>query len=146
MFKHILLATDGSAASGHAAQLAVQLARTHGARLTALFVVDPYPCLGMGQTNPLGFQAYMAYAQEQAARAHADIEQLCRQGEPALELQVRLVEDVPASSAIVQTARQTQADLIVLGSHGRGALARTLLGSVAAQVLAHSPVPVLVTR
>ena len=43
MFKHILLATDGSAASEHAAQLAVGLARTHGAKLTAVYVVDPYP-------------------------------------------------------------------------------------------------------
>jgi len=56
MFKHILLATDGSAASDHAAQLAVDLARVHGATLTALYVVDPYPYLGVGESNPLGFQ------------------------------------------------------------------------------------------
>ncbi|MDB5938944.1 MAG: UspA domain protein, partial [Polaromonas sp.] len=41
MFKHILLATDGSAASQHAAQIAVDMARIHGARLTSLYVVDP---------------------------------------------------------------------------------------------------------
>ena len=41
MFKHILIATDGSEASDHAASLAVNLARMHGARVTALFVVDP---------------------------------------------------------------------------------------------------------
>ena len=57
MFKHILLASDGSEASRHAAHMDVGLARAHAARLTAVFVVDPYPYLGLGQTNPLGFQA-----------------------------------------------------------------------------------------
>ena len=52
MFKHILLATDGSAASEHAAQLAVSLARQHRARLTVVYVVDPYPYLGIGEANP----------------------------------------------------------------------------------------------
>ena len=41
MFKRILLATDGSDASDHAARLAVDLARVHGGTLTALYVVDP---------------------------------------------------------------------------------------------------------
>lgn len=40
MFKHILLATDGSAASDHAAQIAADMARIHGATLTALYVVE----------------------------------------------------------------------------------------------------------
>ena len=57
MFKRILMATDGSAASDHAARIAVDLARVHGAGLTALYVVDPYPFLGMGEVNPMGFDA-----------------------------------------------------------------------------------------
>ena len=69
MFKHILLATDNSAASEHAATLAVGLARAHDAKLTALYVVDPYPFLGIGQVNPQGFQAYMS-----AAHGHAEAE------------------------------------------------------------------------
>ena len=104
MFKHILLATDGSAASAHAAQMAVGLARTHGARLTAVYVADPYPYMGVGEVNPVGFQAYMAAAQEHAAQAHAQVETLCTQGGAAVTLQVRLVEDVAAASGIVQTA------------------------------------------
>lgn len=146
MFKHILLATDGSEASRHAARLAVTLAREHRARLTALFVVDPYPYLGIGQANPLGFEAYMAHAQEHAAQAHADIETLCRQEAAGVELQLRMAEDVTPSAGIVQTARSEGADLIVIGSHGRTGLARLMLGSVASQVVAHSTVPVLVTR
>lgn len=146
MFKHIVIATDGSPASEHAAQLAVNLARTHGARLTAVYVVDPYPYLGVGEINPLGFQSYMSAAQAQASQAHAHVEKLCKQGEQAVALDARLVEEVGAASGIVQTAADIGADLIVVGSHGRGGLARLMLGSVSNKVVAESKVPVLVTR
>jgi nucleotide-binding universal stress UspA family protein len=145
MFKHILLATDGSAASEHAARLAVDLARVHGARLTALYVVDPYPYLGVGEANPLGFQAYMSAAAQHAAEAHAKVLALCEQA-PAVPFQPLLAEDVGAAAGIVQSARQVEADLIVVGSHGRTGVARLMLGSVAAKVVAESPIPVLVTR
>ncbi|HAL37753.1 MAG TPA: universal stress protein [Polaromonas sp.] len=146
MFKHILMATDGSAASGNAAQLAVDLARAHGAKLTALYVVDPYPYLAIGETNPMGFQAYMSAAQEHAAQAHAKVAALCGQGGAPVDLQTRMVEDMTASAGIVQTAKDEGADLIVVGSHGRTGIARLMLGSVAAKVVAESPLPVLVAR
>ena len=144
MFKHILLATDGSAASEHAARLAVQLARIHGARLTALYVVDPYPYLGIGEANPLGFQAYMSAALQHAAEAHAGIMTLCEQA--SVPCQPRVAEDVAAAAGIVQSARQVEADLVVVGSHGRTGVARLMLGSVASRVVAESPIPVLVVR
>jgi nucleotide-binding universal stress UspA family protein len=146
MFKHILFGTDGSAASEHAAALAVDLARTHGAKLTALFVVDPYPYLGIGETNPMGFQAYMAAAQQHAAQAHARVDALCRQSNPPVPLEVRVAEDVAAARGIVEMAGSEGADLVVVGSHGRTGVARLMLGSVAAKVVAQSPVPVLVAR
>jgi nucleotide-binding universal stress UspA family protein len=146
MFKHILLATDGSAASDHAAALAVGLARTHGAKLTALYVADPYPYIGVGEINPMGYQAYSAAAQQLAAQAHSKVDVLCKKGGAVVELQARLVEDVAAASGIVQTAKDEGADLIVMGSHGRSGIARLMLGSVANKVVAESPIPVLVSR
>jgi nucleotide-binding universal stress UspA family protein len=146
MFKHILLGTDGSAASEHAATLAVDLARIHEAKLTVLYVVDPYPYLGVGETNPMGFQAYMAAAQQHAAQAHAKVASLCEKKAPGVRLEARLVEDVTAMRGIVDTAQEEKADLVVVGSHGRTGISRLMLGSVAAQVVAHSPVPVLVVR
>lgn len=145
MFKHILLATDGSAASEHAAQLAVDLARVHGARITALYVVDPYPYLGIGEANPLGFQAYMSAALEHAAEAHNKVAALCEKP-PAVTFLARVAEDVGASAGIVQSAKAVGADLIVVGSHGRTGVARLMLGSVATKVVAESPIPVLVAR
>ncbi len=146
MFKNILLATDGSAASDHAARLAVDLARTGGARLTALYVVDPYPYLGIGETNPLGFQAYMSAAYEHAAQAHAKVSAMCVQGGKAVDLQLRRAEDMHASDGILEAAREEGSDLIVVGSHGRTGLGRLMLGSIAARVVSQSPVPVLVAR
>ena len=145
MFKRILLASDGSPASEHAAQTAIGLARTHGARLTAIYVVDPYPYMGIGEANPMGFDAYMSAAREHAAAAHAHLSELCSQGEP-VDLQLRLVEDVTALEGILNTARDEASDLIVVGSHGRSGLGRALLGSVAGKVVANSKVPVLVVR
>ena len=146
MFKHILLATDGSPASENAAKIAVDMARTHGARLTALYVVDPYPYLGIGESNPLGFQSYMSAAHQHAAQAHAKVADLCKEGGAPVSLQSRISEDLTASAGIVQMAKDAGADLIVMGSHGRTGLARFMVGSVATKVLAESPVPVLVVR
>ena len=146
MFKHIILATDGSAASEHAAQLAIELARTHGAQLTAVYVLDPYPFLAIGETNPLGFQAYMAAAQQHATAAHAKVAALCSQGGAAVTVQTRMIEDTAPAAGIVQVATDEGADLIVVGSHGRSGIARLMLGSVASKVVAESPIPVLVAR
>lgn len=146
MFRHILLATDGSEASVHAAQLAIDLARIHGSRVTALYVVDPYPYLGIGETNPLGFQAYMSAAHDHAAQAHARVAALCDKGGKPVQVTLRIAEDVRAGEGIVNAAKEAHVDLVVVGSHGRSGLSRMLLGSVAATVVAQSTVPVLVAR
>lgn len=145
MFQHILLATDGSPASDKAARLAVSLAREQHARLTAVYVVDPYPFLGISDTNPLGMPAYLAAAQRHAAEAHARVEALCEQGDPEVPLELLLVEDAAAAKGILQTASDQGADLIVLGSHGRSGWPQ-LLGGVVSKLASVSPVPVLIAR
>jgi nucleotide-binding universal stress UspA family protein len=146
MFQRILLATDGSDASDHAARLAVDLARAHAAKLTALFVVDPYPFLGVGEINPLGFDAYMNAARGQAAQAHDRVLEICKTGGAAVPVVMQMVEDATVLEGVLRTAREQQSDLIVIGSHGRSGIARMMLGSIAAKVVAQSPVPVLVAR
>lgn len=146
MFKHILLATDGSAIAERAAAFAVDLARVHGAKLTALFVVDPYPFVGLGASNPYGYQAYMSAAQECAASAHAGIKALCETEGATVPVTPLTMEDAVAYRGIVDAARNEGVDLVVVGSHGRTGLSRAILGSVAARVVAEAPVPVLVVR
>ncbi|MFC5499401.1 universal stress protein [Caenimonas terrae] len=146
MFKHILLATDGSAASDHAARLAVTLAREQHARLTAVYVVDPYPYLGIGEANPMGLNAYLSAARDHAAAAHAKVMALCNDKDKPVDLQLRLIEDAGAVVGILKTAQDEGADLIVAGSHGRTGIEKLMLGSVAAKLATLSPLPVLISR
>lgn len=146
MFKKILFASDGSPASDHAATVAVSLARTHQAVLIAVYVIDPYPYLGIGEMNPMGFQAYMGAAQEHSAKAFAHIQRLVNEEGSSIPLETRLVEDVAAHKGILQAADDNQADLIIVGSHGRNGLERLLLGSTANKVSSHSTRPVLIVR
>lgn len=146
MFKNILLATDGSEISSRAASMAVSLARTHGATVTAVYVMEPYPYLGIGESNPYGIQAYAAATQKLAADAHMAVEKLCTEGGVAVTLEARAIENVGAAAGIVQTAQVEGADLIVMGSHGRSGIVRLMLGSVVSRVLAESTLPVLVVR
>lgn len=146
MFKHVLLATDGGAASERAARAAIDLAREQGAVLTAAYVVDPFPYLGIADTNPLGLQAYLSAAHDHAAAAHAKVLELAKAGGAPLDVRLRLVENATALRGIVDTARTEGADVIVAGSHGRSGLEGALLGSVALKLATHAPVPVLIVR
>lgn len=146
MFKNICIATDGSAASEHAAALAVGLAREHGGRVTSVYVIDPYPFLMVGDSNPLGFQSYMAAAQALASEANAKVAALGQQPGDAIDIQTRVVEEAGAAAGILHAAKAEGCDLIVLGSHGRSGIRRLMLGSVSGRVVAESTVPVLVTR
>ena len=144
MFKHILLATDGSASAEHAASKAMELARIHGAHVTAAYVVDPYPYIGIGEVNPMALQSYMTAAQ--TASTHVFVKLADQAAAAGVQLQVQLVENMQAARGIAQLADEVAADLIVIGSHGRNGIEKLMLGSVAAKVVALSSRPVLVIR
>jgi nucleotide-binding universal stress UspA family protein len=129
MFKHILFATDGTEASDHAASIAVDLARSHGAALAAVFVIDPSPKFRLGKTNPWVHVANLATT-----------------GGTHVPFKTLLVEDRVAYKGIVQAAEVQNADLIVVGSHQRKSLQGRLLGSTANKVLSHAKQPVLIVR
>ena len=146
MFKKILLANDGSDASLHAARLALNLARVHGASLTVVTVVDPYPFIGIGEVNPMGFDAYMGAARELAQQAQQRVLELAQSLHGPQDLKLLAVEDVSVVEGIVKTGQEPGADVIVIGSHGRNALSRLVMGNVAHKVVNHSPIPVLISR
>jgi len=100
----------------------------------------------VGESNPLGFQAYLAAGQQHAAQAHASVAKLAAEIDRSIQVEARLVEDTTAVHGIIDTAKSEGADLIVVGSHGRTGVARLMVGSVAAKVVAQSTVPVLVAR
>jgi nucleotide-binding universal stress UspA family protein len=134
--KTILHPTDFSDLSDAAFRTACALAGDHGSRLVVLHVVPPPQSHGE------------VIARRQGEGYHEDLRRLLERVRPedaALSVERRLEDGDPAET-ILRVAREEAADLIVLGTHGRGALGKMLLGSVAEQVVRRAPCPVLTTN
>ena len=144
MFKKILVPTDGSDLATQAAVRAVPLAKMAGASLLVVHVQSVYPYTGVGEVDTAASQAYVAAGSAEGLRAVERIADVAKsQGVPYESL---VVESDQVASGIVDAAQQWKAELIAMGSHGRSGLAKLMLGSVAAKVLALSPIPVLIFK
>lgn len=144
MFKHILVPVDGSATSQLAVDKAIGLAKAFGSKVTTIFVVDPYPFTGVGTDFAYGQAEYLSAA---TAEAHAAIHAAKTQFEAAgITVDTSVVEAHAAWRGVVEAASSLEADLIVMGSHGRSGLEKLVLGSVTQAVLSHTHLPVLVVR
>jgi len=139
----ILHPTDFSPCAEEARALATRLARALDAELILLHVAVETPLFreGLNRSGDLVrfFEEQQAWAREALEERAAEAR---GQGVPTL---VRVVTGVP-HEAIVETARQTGAALIVMGTQGRGPLTRFLLGSVADRVVRTAPCPVVTQR
>jgi len=136
-FKTILFATDFSPASRVAFETASALARDYKARLVALHVIEPVQ---------MGFSEFTNYIgpEEDKGQAMASLSAI-KAPSPMVTIEYRLLEGDPAT-VIVETAQVTDADLIVMGTHGRAGLTRLVMGSVAEDVLRRAACPVLTVR
>ena len=145
MFEHILVATDGSERSERAIRLAVGLARSTGAKLTALtstWPVPPFQLEGSGAFIPN--DELEQNARQWAARCLASASDAARSAGVSCNA-VHLRHGYP-HEAIVKTAEEEACDLIVMASHGRSGDAAVPLASETQKVLACAKVPVLVCR
>jgi nucleotide-binding universal stress UspA family protein len=144
MFKRILVPVDGSATSLHAVDKAVAIARAFEGEVMAIYVIDPYPFTGVGTDFAYGQAQYLSAA---TAEAHEAIKAAREQIEAAgVKVDTRVVEAHTPWRGILETATEIQADLVVMGSHGRRGLEKLVLGSVAQRVLQHATLPVMVVR
>jgi nucleotide-binding universal stress UspA family protein len=144
MFSKILIPTDGSELAQKAVTTAVEMAKLQGASLVAVYVIDPFPYIGLGEASALGLQAYMEEAQ---AAAHKALGAVRDQAEAVgVKFQGDTIERSAAYEGILDTAKAEGCDLIVMGSHGRQGVKALILGSVAQKVLTHSDTPVLVIK
>ena len=144
MFKHILLPVDGSDASLMAVDKASGLARAFGSTVTAIYVIDPYAFSGVGADFSYGQAQYLGAAK---AEGDAALQQSAAMLTAAgVTVNTAVIEAHAIYRGILETASSVGADLIVMGSHGRRGLEKLVLGSVAAQVLAHAHLPILVVR
>lgn len=145
MFQHILVSTDGSEVAEKGVEQGLALAKAFGARATIITVSESIlPYAGVGEVSAEVYQDYALIQKEAADRtlasARAAAERL------GVEAETVWQENVSPAEGIVTTAEERGCDLIAMASHGRRGLRRLILGSVAAEVLARSPVPVLVAR
>ena len=149
MYARILIATDGSEFADRAIDHGVQLAKLAGSEVTIVTVTEPVTIVGGGYATVVGGVVdpipELIEAQEKSAR---DLLQRAanRAAEQGLTVKTVLVDNSFAAEGIVATANEIGAELIVMGSHGRRGLNRLLLGSQTNNVLAHTKLPVLVTR
>jgi nucleotide-binding universal stress UspA family protein len=145
MFKHLLLPTDGSAASEVAIRAAVSLAKDSGAKVTGLHVIQPFHVFAYDVEMIEDTRVtYAAQAQARAERYLGAIEKAAKEWEVACETSV--VTDEHPYEAIIRTAKARGCDLVVMASHGRRGIKALMLGSETQKVLTHSALPVLVVR
>ena len=140
LFQKILVAIDNEPIAAHAADIGAELARLAGAEMAFIHVIDP----ALVNASDTGIQpdVFVASAKEEAKKLIDDFRKRLPQQVTALEfVQIGL-----PLTEIVNAAKDWPADLIVIGSHGRGGITRALLGSVAEGVMRHAPCPVLVVR
>jgi nucleotide-binding universal stress UspA family protein len=139
-FSRILIAVDSDPVAAHAADIGVELARSLGANVALIHVIDASPFYGAD--TGISPNELIAQAEQDGKRLLAGFrERLCLQAS-ALEF----VQAGTPATEIAKAAKQWPADLIVIGSHGRGGVQRVLLGSVAEGVMRHASCPVLVIR
>lgn len=142
--KQILVATDFSEASEAALRYGRELARRFGAKLHVLHVADDV-MVRYGQDGWVTFPAEIQADIENAAQTQ--LERLLND-EDRSKLNAVAITSTSTSPAetIADYAKAGDIDLIVMGTHGRRALAHVLLGSVAERVVRTSPCPVLTVR
>ncbi|MDP1741586.1 MAG: universal stress protein [Polaromonas sp.] len=144
MFKHILLPVDGSSTSLTAVEKAIGLARAFGSTVTAIYVIDPYAFSGVGADFAYGQAQYLDAATAEGNQALKEAAALLTAA--GVNVSTAIIEAHTIYRGILETASSVGVDLIVMGSHGRRGLEKLVLGSVAAQVLAHAHLPILVVR
>jgi nucleotide-binding universal stress UspA family protein len=142
MYRRILVAVDGGYTCNLALHEAFKLAKETRAQLHLVHVIDLTPT-AEGGFNPETFRRMIL---EEGNDLLGKVADLAAQAEVGAD--TALLEAIPRkfSKAIAKEARRWEADLIVMGTHGRIGIARLVLGSVAEGVLHIAPVPVLLVR
>lgn len=145
MYKHILIATDGSELAEKAVEAGLNLAKALGAKATATVVTEPWTAIAPGEIA-MAFPAeeYMKGAADHATKVLAGVTSAAKA--KGIVCDTCHVKDRYPADGIIEAAKERGCDLIIMASHGRRGVSRLLLGSQANQVVMHSEVPVLICK
>ena len=138
--KHILVPVDFSDCSLDAFEYATQIAKWFDASVTLLHALEPLSySLDFNLTHPIEAKQL----RQSIETRFSELADILKKDGLSADYQVG---DKPAVDTILRTSTDTQADLLVLGTHGRRGLSRILMGSVTASVLRRSSCPVLTVK
>lgn len=143
--KKIFAGIDFSNVTPKVVETVISLARAYGARAEFLHILEiepPYTAYGF---TPDEFPAIQVFQDEAKKRAAARLDAILAEvpADVAGQVGIRLIEGLPLPG-LLKVVEEDPPDLVVVGSHGHGALAALLLGSVAEGLVRKSPVPTLV--
>lgn len=146
MYSRILVPLDSSETSHHAMEHAADLAKTNGAMVVLLHVIEELR-LSSGYEPPKVyidevFPGFLSRGQAMLDQAATRL----RQDGIAVETALIVSKGERVSDLIVEQVETTRCDVVVIGTHGRRGLDRVLIGSDAEQVARLAPVPVLLVR
>ena len=146
IYQQILVAVDGSPTSDRALDEAIRLAHLMGSRLRLVHVIDELSYF-------IDYKSTMIYINDTLPQIRAAGEELLARGQQKAQAQGVSADSVLVSGDmgrlwehVAEQAKRVNADLIIVGSHGRRGIGRALMGSDAEQIIRHAPVPVLVVR
>lgn len=142
MYSRFCVAVDGSEAADHALSEALRMCEGWSADILLISVVDVRVNAAEGVNFESIYKAWREDGKKALDRAAATVRAA------SIEPEVKLVDTdrMRVAQTIVEEAARWGAEVIVIGTHGRGGFAHLLLGSVADQVIRSSPIPVLVVR
>ena len=147
MYKHILIATDGSEPAQTPVAQGLGLAKELGAKVSVVTITEPYWGPETPEEMAIAFPTIDIYEKDAAISAAKCLSAV---DSAALKLGVscdtKHLSDRYPAEAIIDYAKDKNCDLIVMASHGRRGIRRLLLGSQALDVLTHSSVSVLICR
>ena len=148
--KKILYATDLGENSSYAFYHAVNAARAFGAKITILYALEPPPVFDISLEVGLAESIKEREIKQVVERIENRLQTFCQKvetqiGSPCLSLVSKtLVQRGHPIEEILKVADQEECDILVLGSHGKGLLQQTFLGSVSHGVLQRSRKPVFI--
>lgn len=141
--KKILVPTDFSESARQALRYGISFAREYKAELVLLHVVESVAAPYASDLFPVPMAEVF---HELSAYARGELDKLAREaGAKGVSARTLVVQGKP-SLEIMRVAREETADMIVLGTHGKGVLDQALFGSTTERVVRKAPCPVLTVR
>ena len=140
----ILVAVDGSSHSAKVAKAAIQQASAYRQppELHLAYVHLPVPTMG-GLIKPIGHEALQRYYREEGEDALRSAKKLFDRAKLACTMHIMVG---PVAESLTSEAKKLKCDLIIMGTHGMGAMSGMLLGSVATRTVHLARCPVLLVR